>query len=231
MSNHGPVNRRRFFRAALGELFERVQRAAEPVERVLSEFGAAAGADAAAPAKGKPRADAPSVDAPPAADAAPALRILRPPGALEEDQFVSQCCRCGACERVCPAQCIKLEPDGRGDGAPFIDVEEMSCVLCDGLFCMHNCPTGALLPTPREQIDMGTAEWRPDLCVRTHGQECTVCVDTCPVGRDAIRLDGNAIAVLEDGCTGCGVCEYQCPTRPRAIVVNPAAVRDRSVSD
>ena len=38
-------------------------------------------------------------------------------------------------------------------------------------------------------------------------------------------LDGK-IAVHEEGCTGCGVCEHACPTTPKSIAVIPAGVRD-----
>jgi ferredoxin-type protein NapG len=104
---------------------------------------------------------------------------------------------------------------------PFIDPDEMPCVLCDGLLCMHNCPTTALVPTPLEMIDMGTAEWRAELCVRSHGQDCTICVDRCPVGTRALELRQGAVVVHEEACTGCGVCQNSCPTNPKSIVVTP----------
>ncbi len=204
------VDRRHFFRAALGELFDRATKASGPLERALHHLGSM---DETPPARADSTQSA----------GRPVLRLLRPPGALAEEQFIDQCSRCGECVRVCPAQCIKIEPGGRGDGAPFIDVDEMPCVLCDGLLCMNNCPSGALVPTLIEAIDMGTALWKPDLCARTQDQECTICIDRCPVGSRAIELRAGRVHVIEEGCVGCGVCEYYCPTIPKAITVTPRA--------
>jgi ferredoxin-type protein NapG len=71
---------------------------------------------------------------------------------------------------------------------------------------------------------MGTAIWQQDTCVRTAGESCTTCIDVCPIGEMAIVLDGNQIKVIEDGCTGCGMCQNRCPTRPRSITVKPRSV-------
>lgn len=146
---------------------------------------------------------------------------LRPPGALPEAAFRSTCSQCGECVQVCPARCIKIEPGGRGDGLPFIDASEMPCVLCDGLLCMPKCPTGALVPTLLADIDMGTAEWHAARCVRTRGEECTTCIDQCPIGSDAIDLFDGKVRVKEEGCVGCGVCQHYCPTTPKSITVTP----------
>jgi ferredoxin-type protein NapG len=53
------------------------------------------------------------------------------------------------------------------------------------------------------------------------GEDCTICIDHCPIGSAAIRLNGNAVEVVENGCIGCGVCQHDCPTSPKSIVVNP----------
>ena len=83
---------------------------------------------------------------------------------------------------------------------------------------MHVCPTGALQPTPLADVDMGLAIWQSDTCVRQQGDACTICVDHCPVGSFAIELAGKRIRVHEQGCTGCGVCQHDCPTTPKSIV-------------
>jgi ferredoxin-type protein NapG len=130
---------------------------------------------------------------------------------------------------VCPAQCIKIDPDGtRASGAPYIEVDAMPCVLCTGLECMHHCPSGALLPVPLEKIDMGTAVWHEQLCVRSHGEPCTMCVDHCPMGSAALELIDDRVVVHEAGCVGCGVCQNNCPTDPKSITVTPRALRDAS---
>ena len=98
-----------------------------------------------------------------------------------------------------------------------LDPNVMACVVCDGLKCMHVCPSGALVPIPLGEINMGTAVWNYETCVRSHGENCTICIDQCPIGTVAIELRANMVHVHESGCTGCGVCQQQCPTSPKSI--------------
>ena len=71
-----------------------------------------------------------------------------------------------------------------------------------------------------DQIQIGLAEVSYDTCLRTEGIKCTYCVDSCPIGETAIRLDSrNRIEVISHGCVGCGVCQYECPTAPKSIIV------------
>ncbi len=72
---------------------------------------------------------------------------LRPPGALEEKDFLSSCIKCGQCVQVCPVQAIKLGDidEGYGIGVPFIDARNQACDFsCDAVQCILACPTGAL---------------------------------------------------------------------------------------
>lgn len=75
------------------------------------------------------------------------VRRLRPPGALEEREFLASCIKCGQCLQVCPVNAIHLGDlrDGFGVGTPYIDPREQACDFsCDGLQCVLACPTGAL---------------------------------------------------------------------------------------
>lgn len=72
---------------------------------------------------------------------------LRPPGALDEADFLSSCIKCGQCVQVCPVQAIKLADitDGFGIGVPYIAAREQACDFsCDAVQCILACPTGAL---------------------------------------------------------------------------------------
>ncbi len=72
---------------------------------------------------------------------------LRPPGALNEADFLSSCIKCGQCVQVCPVQAIKLGDidDGFGLGVPYIDPREQACDFsCDAVQCILACPTGSL---------------------------------------------------------------------------------------
>lgn len=72
---------------------------------------------------------------------------LRPPGAIDEKDFLSSCIKCGQCVQVCPVQAIKLADlvDGFGVGAPYIDARAQACDFsCDAVQCILACPTGSL---------------------------------------------------------------------------------------
>ncbi len=202
-----PIDRRRFFRRGLSELLKPLAEATKPIERALAELESLD--HRILPEQARPTY--------------PLKILLRPPGALAGRDFLDTCSRCAVCVAVCPAHCIKIDTSGTvAGGFPYIVASESPCVVCDGLHCMQNCPSGALVFTPAADIDMGTAEWKEHLCVRSSGQECRICVDQCPMGEVAITLDeAGKVVVKEDGCIGCGVCEHQCPTVPKSIVVNP----------
>jgi ferredoxin-type protein NapG len=216
MAEERPINRRHFFRHGLSELLRPLVDKAGPLEEALRQINAI---DMERQTAQKTSQSQPS----------PTIRRtpdvwLRPPGALPEEKFRETCSRCGECAKVCPAQCIKIDPtSAKGAGVPYIEIDSMPCVMCDGLLCMHNCPSGALLPTPIGDIDMGTAVWHENLCLRPQGQDCTICIDQCPIGEVAIQLLNGKINVLEPGCTGCGVCQHYCPTSPKSITITPRA--------
>jgi ferredoxin-type protein NapG len=72
---------------------------------------------------------------------------LRPPGALDEKDFLASCIKCGQCVQVCPVQAIKLADlvDGFGVGTPHIEARDQACDFsCDAVQCILACPTGAL---------------------------------------------------------------------------------------
>ena len=149
-------------------------------------------------------------------------RLLRPPGALEEEAFLSRCTSCGKCAEVCPVRAIELvsNPEPRLHKKPMIEAQRQACVICNDLACMKACPTGALQLVAASEIRMGLAVVDLNLCVRSRGEDCQICVDKCPIGPTAIDIPfpGGPVSV-KDACTGCGVCEMYCPTDPRAVVV------------
>jgi ferredoxin-type protein NapG len=208
--NEKPVDRRRFFRLGFAELLGPLSALAKPLQHAAEQI-----------------AKLDHIRQPHAQTVAPSqIASLRPPGSLPDLKFRETCSRCGNCVRACPANAIQIDATGRrGNGAPFIDPDAMSCVVCEGLQCMHVCPSGALVPTSINDIDMGTAVWREDSCLRTTGDSCTICIDHCPLGSAAIELKNNEVAVNPHGCIGCGVCQHDCPTTPKSIYVIPIAAK------
>lgn len=95
---------------------------------------------------------------------------LRPPGAVEEDEFLALCIKCGQCLQVCPYHSIRLADmaKGHGIGTPYIDATVRGCYACSAVPCVLACPSGALDHhcEKAEDIDMGIAVLEfPDRCL------------------------------------------------------------------
>ncbi|MDX9814276.1 MAG: 4Fe-4S dicluster domain-containing protein [Sulfurimonadaceae bacterium] len=98
---------------------------------------------------------------------------LRPPGAVEEKEFLALCIKCGQCLQVCPYHSIKLSDFtmGRGVGTPYIDANIRGCYACDAVPCVLACPTAALDHSCEKATDihMGIAVLsNPDTCLAIH---------------------------------------------------------------
>ncbi|HZK82731.1 MAG TPA: 4Fe-4S dicluster domain-containing protein [Humisphaera sp.] len=240
MPDDAPMNRRKFFRAGFLELLKPLANAARPLEEIAKQLGNLEDpmhrAGLAAPALRRPdntvAYNDPGPYVPHDYDDAQE-HFLRPPGARPEIEFISICSRCSNCVHACPVNAIQLDHSGaRGGGAPFIDPDKAACEMCEPLSCMSNCPSSALSIVTRTEIDLGTAVWNESLCLRTvAGEQCSMCVDHCPVGPSAIHVDENRIIVDEDHCTGCGACQNNCPTTPKSILINPKSKRDEVWTD
>ena len=103
--------------------------------------------------------------------------ILRPPGALDEADFLSRCIKCGRCIEACPygALIADSSPTGPGTGAPTLSLRDQACRMCQDMPCIPACPTEALHPLDsREDIRMGTAVIKRELCIAVTGMRCEV---------------------------------------------------------
>ena len=152
--------------------------------------------------------------------------VLRPPGALDERQFLDTCYRSGNCIDACPAHAIRPMSTGDAEraGTPYLDADLAACTVCEDLSCMKTCPSGALRKLESaNQIRIGMARVNHHICVRSRGEDCRICIEKCPLGEKAIAISaGGAVAVIVPGCIGCGMCQLHCPTLPKAIVVDPS---------
>lgn len=160
-------------------------------------------------------------------------QFLRPPGAIDEAEFVKRCIRCHKCGENCSNQCIRfVGPEGPPEarGTPYIVPREKACILC--MKCNNGCPSGALQPIdpdhPRlwEAAHSGTAEIDFNICSSHHGYICGVCVRACPLEGKALRAGMWEKPILDPAyCVGCGLCEMACVHMPQAIRVKPNTER------
>ena len=151
--------------------------------------------------------------------------VLRPPGALPEDEFLRTCIACQECVRICPTGALKpalLESGLSGLGSPILVPRQGGCALntsCPNL-CAKVCPVGALRPTTPADLKVGLAEVDRSLCLAwDQGAKCLVCVEAC-LNKAAIAYNGR-VTVDPQKCTGCGRCESGCPVAGSAIHVRP----------
>lgn len=152
-------------------------------------------------------------------------KLLRPPGAGFELEFLSLCSRCHLCAKNCPEYAIRIfnvyigGSDQYLDKTPYIDPEKQPCIMCKDAPCIQSCPTGALHPLKKiEDMKIGVAEVNSN-CLLIRGSICDECVNICPLGEDVITSAKNNIYINIKKCTGCGLCVYRCPTEPKAITI------------
>jgi ferredoxin-type protein NapG len=75
------------------------------------------------------------------------LGLLRPPGSINEEDFLFACIKCGLCVQICPIHAIKLADwdTGLAYGTPYIDGQAQACDFsCDAIQCAETCPTAAI---------------------------------------------------------------------------------------
>ncbi len=149
-------------------------------------------------------------------------RWIRPPGALDELDFLTHCTRCGACADACPHDAIlTLEGGVAGlhHGTPHLDPARRPCHLCEDLPCIAACPEGALLPTSPADVRLALARIHRQTCLAWAGDPCEACIHACPWPGDAIyaEVGTDHVFIDPDRCTGCGLCALHCPTDPASI--------------
>lgn len=123
--------------------------------------------------------------------------VIRPPGAVEEREFLERCIRCAECMKVCPNNALHpafFEAGLEGLWTPIliprIGYCEFSCVLCGQV-----CPTGAIQKIDEKQkmgigqkpISIGTAMYDQGRCLPwAMATPCIVCEEFCPTSPKAI---------------------------------------------
>lgn len=155
--------------------------------------------------------------------------LIRPPGALEEREFLAKCLQCGLCMKACPTgglQPTTFEAGWEGLWTPRLVPSrgycEFNCNLCGQV-----CPTGAIQPLAldeKKKTRIGMATVDTTRCLPyAYDRNCIVCEEHCPVPTKAIYFVEKELHLREGGtrivkqpkvdpnlCTGCGICENKC---------------------
>jgi len=184
-------------------------------------------------------------------------KAIRPPGSVEESEFLERCIKCDQCIRVCPTNV--LQPSTLAEGGleglwtPVMNFSvgfcQLNCTLCSEV-----CPTGAIQKTSLARklgvgqhasqgpISVGTAFFDRGRCLPWAMETpCVVCEEVCPVTPKAIgtyeetitRWDGTKVTLKKpymrpELCIGCGLCEHECPVLDSPAVYVTAIGETRS---
>jgi ferredoxin-type protein NapG len=145
-------------------------------------------------------------------------RLIRPPGACPEEEFLTLCNRCGKCEKTCPEGTISIARSDSGEavGTPVLHPEKHPCTFC--MECIRVCPTEALLES--RGTDIGKAVILEERCIAWKGGGCLICGERCQAKAVTWR-HLRAPLIQKERCSGCGECAYVCPVSPRAIEILP----------
>ena len=121
--------------------------------------------------------------------------VVRPPGAQDEDAFLSRCLRCSECMKACPTSGLQptlLEAGIEGVWTPVLKSRlgycDFACAACGEV-----CPSGAIPPLTldrkRRQV-IGLAMIDEDRCLPfAEDTPCIVCEEMCPVPEKAVVLE------------------------------------------
>ncbi len=148
------------------------------------------------------------------------IPVLRPPGAVAEEDFLALCTLCGACEEACPHDAIMGAPARfrEAAGSPMIDALNTPCHMCADTPCITACEPGALRDDVPKKI--GMAMLQQHSCLAYNKSFCTVCSERCPT-EGAIEVERGKPRIVAEHCTGCGICHSVCPAPANAIMIMP----------
>jgi polyferredoxin len=140
-------------------------------------------------------------------------KMIRPPGSVEELEFLERCIKCDQCIRVCPTNVLQpalFEGGLEGLWTPIMNFRMGHCQLnCTA--CGQVCPTGAIQRVSVEEklgigeyagqgpIVLGTAHFDTGRCLPySKNIPCVVCEEVCPTSPKAIHAE-REMRIVRDG--------------------------------
>lgn len=131
-------------------------------------------------------------------------KVVRPPGSVEEIEFLERCIKCDQCIRVCPTNVLQpamFEAGLEGLWTPIMNFRMGFCQLnCTA--CGQVCPTGAIQRLSIEEklglapyeaqgpVKLGTAHYDHGRCLPwSKNIPCVVCEEVCPTSPKAIHSE------------------------------------------
>ena len=152
----------------------------------------------------------------------PGQRLIRPPGAVDETEFLAGCIRCYRCQDACEPGAIQFftETDGENYHTPYVDPAIRGCTLC--MKCTQDCPTGVLKPLEikdKATVRMATVELRKELCLSYKAKRIR---DEQDMLRHLGMSPTESTEMIERRGP-CGECYMFCPLRRHAIKLVPGA--------
>jgi len=140
-------------------------------------------------------------------------KVIRPPGSVEELEFLERCIKCDQCIRVCPTNVLQpamFESGLEGLWTPIMNFRMGHCQLnCTA--CGQVCPTGAIQRISVDEklgtggfakagpVVLGTAHFDPGRCLPySKNIPCVVCEEVCPTSPKAIFTE-RQMRTVRDG--------------------------------
>lgn len=183
--------------------------------------------------------------------------MIRPPGSVEESEFLKKCVKCGQCMDICPTNVLQpatfMEGGFEALWTPVMTFNINHCQFKCNL-CSEVCPTGAIRKISVAEklgkgaykeagpIVLGTAFVNRSRCLPWANQiPCVVCEEVCPTSPKAIQTRDeeakdvfgkivvlNKPFIVPDICIGCGICQAQCPVADQPAIYVTAIGESRS---